>query len=269
MTNAFQRHNIDHLSASTINTFARQPALFVLEKLLKRRTQVGASAHRGSAAEAGIVHGLLDRQAEVEECQAVATQTFDRLTALSPDPRKAKEREAVPLIVARALPELRLYGTPDLIQAKIERELPGVPVPFIGYIDLGWSDHAITMDIKSSLKLSSEISVDHARQVAIYIHNTNHEARVAYCTPNKLGIYRLEHAARHIHDTIAVAKTIERFLSVSDDPMVLAGIVCPDLDSFYYNNPTTAAVAREVFGFAPETIEVVERSPAALTAGIL
>jgi hypothetical protein len=273
MSDAFARHNITHLSASTINTFARQPALFVLEKLLKRRTQVGASAHRGTAAEAGIVHGLLDPRADIEACQAVAVQTFDRLTALSPDPRKTKEREAVPMIVARALPELRLYGVPDMIQAKIERELPGVPVPFVGYIDLGWSEHAITLDIKSQLKLSSEISVDHARQVAIYVHNTNHEARVAYCTPSKLGIYRLEHAARHIHDTIAVAKTIERFLSVSDDPLVLAGIVCPDLTSFYFSDPNTAALAREVFGFAPEIAAPMEhdaRSPAALeTAGNL
>jgi hypothetical protein len=47
MTNAFQRHNIDHLSASTINTFARQPALFVLEKLLKRARR---SARRRIAA---------------------------------------------------------------------------------------------------------------------------------------------------------------------------------------------------------------------------
>lgn len=270
---SFARHGIGHLSASTINTFARQPALFVLEKLLKRRTQVGASAHRGTAAEAGIVHGLLDLNVDIEECQDVARQTFDRLTALSPDPRKAKEREAVPLIVARALPELRLYGVPDMIQTKIERELPGVPVPFIGYVDLGWTEHAITLDVKSQLRLSSEISEDHARQVALYTHGTNHEGRIAYCTPNKMGVYRLQNAARHIHDVIAIAKTIERFLAVSDDPMVLAGIVCPDLDSFYWADPNTAAQAREVFGFAPEIVPPMAdgaRSPAALeTAGKL
>lgn len=271
--NGFQLHNYPSLSASAVNLFAANQAMWVMEKLLKIRTQVGAAAHRGTSVEAGIVHGLLDLKAEVEECQAVALQTFDRLTALSPDPRKVKEREAVPLIVARALPELRAYGTPDMIQIKIERELPGVPVPFIGYIDLGWSEHQITMDIKSQLRLASEISVSHSRQVALYTYGTNHEARVAYCTPQKVGVYRLENAARHIHDIVAIAKAMERFLSMSDDPKVLAGIVCPDLDSFYFADPNTAAIAREVFGFAPEIVPPMAddaRSPAALeTAGKL
>ena len=270
MSNAFQRHGIHHLSASTINTFARQPALFVLEKLLKVRTSVGASAHRGTSAEAGIVKGLLEPDALIEDCQAAALAEFDRRTALSPDPRKAKEREAVPGIVARAIPELRQYGCPDMVQTKIERTIAGVPVPFIGYVDLGWTEHGITLDIKSQLRLSSEISTDHARQVAIYIHGTNHEGRVAYCTPSKIGVYRLENAARHMHDVTNIAKVMERFLSVSDDPKVLAGIVCPDLESYYYSNPMTAALAREAFGFAhptPSHLAEVERSPAAQTVG--
>lgn len=272
MTNAFQRHGIDHLSASTLNTFARQPALFVMEKLLKKRGPVGASAHRGTAAEAGIVHGLLNPEADIADCQAEAITTFDRLTALSPDPRKQKEREAVPQIVARALPELRLYGIPDMIQAKIERELPGVPVPLIGYLDVAWSEHGITLDIKSSLRLSSEISTDHARQVSLYVAGTNHEGRIAYCTPSKIGVYRLENAARHMHDLANIARTMERFLSLSEDPLVLAGIVCPDLESFYYSDPNTAAMTREVFGFHPiaPPMAADARSPAAHeTAGKL
>jgi len=250
--NAFVRHGITHLSASTINTFARQPALFVLEKLLKKRTKVGASAHRGTAAEAGIVYGLMDPAAKIEDCQAVAEREFDKLTALSPDPRRAKERGAVPAIVARAIPELRAYGIPDQVQARIERQIDGVPVPFIGYIDLGWSQHGITLDIKSQLRLSSEISTDHARQVSIYVHDTNNEGRIAYCTPGKIGVYQLANATRHIADVVNITRIMERFLSLSDDPTMLAGLVTPDLDSFYYNDPQTAALTREVFGFAPE-----------------
>lgn len=267
--NAFTRHGITHLSASTINTFARQPALFVLEKLLKKRTKVGASAHRGTAAEAGIVYGLLDPAAKIEDCQAVAEREFDKLTALSTDPRRAKEREAVPAIVARAIPELRAYGIPDQVQARIARQIDGVPVPFIGYIDLGWSQHGITLDIKSQLRLSSEISTDHARQVSIYVHDTNNEGRIAYCTPDKIGVYQLKNVTRHISDVVTISGIMERFLSVSDDPAVLAGIVCFDADSFYYSDPATAALAREAFGFVPEIAgqSGVEHSPAALTAG--
>lgn len=246
--NAFQRHGINHISASTVGLFAAEPALFVMEKLLKRRGSVGAAAHRGTAAEAGIVKGLLDPAAPVEDCQAHAVSEFDRLTALSGDPRKIKEREAVPAIVATGIKELRQYGIPSGVQLKIERELPGVPVPWLGYIDLHWDVHALTLDIKSQLKLSSEISASHARQVSLYVHGTNHEGRIAYITPNKVGVYRLEDQASHIASMVNIAQRMERFLSVSDDPKVLAGIVVPDVDSFYYSDPATRAVAREVFG---------------------
>ena len=267
--NGFERHHVAHLSPSSINLFARQPALWVMEKLLKKRGSVGAAAHRGTSAETGIVHGLLNPTADVAVCQDIAARDFDRLAALSGDPRKDRERGAVPGIVSAALPELRAYGVPDGVQVRIDRTIPGIPVPFLGYIDVQWSQHAITLDIKSQLRLSSEISPDHARQVSIYVHGTNHEGRIAYCTPSKIGVYRLENVAQHIADVVVIAGVMERFLSLSDDPHVLAGLVVPDLTSFYFADPMTAAIAREVFGFASPSAQAAERSPAAPTAGIL
>ena len=267
--NGFQRHGIAHLSPSSVNLFARQPALWVMEKLLKKRGSVGAAAYRGTSAEAGIVHGLLDPMADVAACQDVAEREFDRIAALSGDPRKDRERNAVPGIVNASLPELRAYGVPDGVQVKIEKMIPGIPVPFLGYIDVQWSHHAITLDIKSQLRLSSEISPDHARQVSIYVHGTNHEGRIAYCTPSKIGVYRLENVAQHIADVIVIAGVMDRFLSLSDDPHVLAGLVLPDFNNFAYSDPTTAAMARDVFGFAQPSAQAAERSPAAPTAGIL
>ena len=196
--NGFELHNYKTLSASAVNLFAANQPMWVMEKLLKIRSPVGASAHRGSAAESGIVHGLLNPAASIEECQEIAVAEFDRLTALSADPRRTKERAGVPLIVASAIPELRLYGVPDQIQAKVEREIPGVPVPFIGYIDLGWTEHGIILDLKSSLRVPSEISEPHARQVSIYVHGTNHEGRVAYCGTNKMSVFKLENADQHV-----------------------------------------------------------------------
>jgi len=248
--NAFVTHGITHLSASSLNLFAAEPALWCMEKLLKKRGPVGCAAHRGTAAEAGIVHGLLNPNAEVEACQAVALAEFDKLTIFSGDPRRAKERDAVPAIVATALPELRQYGIPDEVQAKIETRLDGVPIPFVGYVDVGWSAHGITLDIKSQLRLSSEISAGHGRQVGLYIHGTNREGRVAYCTPQKIGVYRLENAESYVADMANIAKRLEAFLSLSNDKARLLAAVCPNLDSFYFSDPTTRSMAKECFGFA-------------------
>lgn len=247
--NAFQRHGIGHLSASSLSTFAAEPALWVMEKLLKRRGPVGCAAHRGTAAETGIVHGLLNPDAAIEDCQAKALAEYDQLTALSGDPKRQKEREAVPAIVATAIPALRPYGIPDGVQLKIERRLDGVPVPFIGFVDLRWGQHGMLLDLKTQLRLSSEISPAHARQVALYAHGTNDAAGICYATPQKVGIYRLENAADHTAAMANIAKRLERFLGVSSDPHELAGIVCPNWDSFYWNEPHTRALGREIFGF--------------------
>ena len=51
--NAFERHGLDHLSASSINLFVAQPAMWAMQKLMGRKTGVGAAAHRGTAVEAG------------------------------------------------------------------------------------------------------------------------------------------------------------------------------------------------------------------------
>lgn len=244
--NGFEKHGITHLSASSVNVFAAEPALWVAERLLKRRGPVGCAAHRGTAAELGIVTGLLDPAASIETCQQAALAEYDRLAALSADPRKLKEREAIPAIVATAIPELRQYGIPQT-QVRVERQLPGIPIPWLGFIDLFFPDSGVVVDIKSQLRLSSDISTSHARQVALYTHGTNHEARVAYCAPSKMAVYRLEDAAAHVAALANIAQRMERFLSLGDAEF-LASFVFPNTDSFYFNEPTTRAICREVYG---------------------
>lgn len=247
--NAFERHGIGHLSASSLSTFAAEPALWVMEKLLKRRGQVGCAAHRGTAAEDGIVHGLLNPDASIEDCQALALVKYDQLSALSGDPKRQKERDAVAPIVATAIPELRKYGIPDGVQLRIERRLEGVPVPFLGFVDLRWSQHGMLLDLKTQLRLSSEISPGHARQVALYAHGTNDAAGICYATPQKVGIYRLEDAATHTAAMANIAKRLEAFLSLSADPHALAAAVCPNFESFYWGDPHTRALGKEIYGF--------------------
>lgn len=247
--NAFERHGIGHLSASSLSVFAAEPALWVMERLLKRRGPVGCAAHRGTAAEEGVVHGLLNPDAAIEACQAIALTKYDQLSALSGDPKRQKERDAVAPIVATAIPELRKYGIPDGVQLRIERRLDGVPVPFLGFIDLRWSSLGMLLDLKTQLRLSSEISPSHARQIALYAHGTNDAAGICYATPQKVGIYRLEDAATHTAAMANIAMRLERFLSVSSDPQELAGIVVPNFETFWWNDPHARASGREIFGF--------------------
>ena len=250
MTSASERHGLKHYSASSCNLFQADPALFVMEKLMGIRSPVGCAAHRGTAAEHGIALGLTKPEAPLEECKAAALLEFDRLSALSTDPNREKERDAVPGIVEQGIAELRPYGVPSHTQHKIEWKHPDLPLPFIGFIDFMWEDHGIVVDLKSQLRLSSEIANNHARQVALYCGSMgdNYDGRICYATPKKAATYRVENMRQHVDALVRVAQTIERFLAIAPTAEELAKVVVPNVDSFYYSDRATRQKAFEIFG---------------------
>lgn len=252
--NGFAIHGLDHLSATSLNLYAAQPALWVVEKLLRRRASPGCAAHRGTAAEHGVGLGLFDPEATVADCQAAALAEFDRLATFSTDPNRAKEREAVPCLVETALAELRQYGPPTppregQRQHRVEVALPDVPVPVIGYQDFVWDAHGIVLDLKTSLRLASNISPAHARQGAVYVAGSNREMRFCYATPKKVAVYALEDTTTPLLTLRHVALRLERFLRLSRDPQELVGLLCPDFESFWWSSPDARALGRDVYGF--------------------
>ena len=249
MKNPFEVHDLQHLSPSTCNLFTNSPAMFVLEKCMKKRSPVGAAAYRGAAVEAGIVEGLLNGSDD-ETCAKIAQVEFDKLTALSGDSRREKEAGAIGDMVKMGLAELRPYGQPTSTQGKIEYHIEGLMVPMIGFYDFEWANHGILTDLKTSHALPSKISTSHARQVALYVaaRGNNLDARLTYVTGKKSATYHLENVAQHVLALEKIALTIQRFLSISDDPLELASIVVPEVDSFYFADPMARKAAFDVWG---------------------
>ena len=247
--NAFERHGMDHLSASSCNLFAAQPALWVMERLLKRKAPVGAAAHRGTAVEVGVALGLENPHLDIDTCVSNAEITYRGLTALSGDPKRESEFEAVGPIVRTVLPELRSYGKNVVCQEKIEWRAEGLSVPFVGYVDFRFTHHQILIDLKTQLRLASEIKRAHARQVASYAgqFGNNISARVTYATPKRTATYQLENIAEHTACLVQIGRAIERFLGVSNDAQELAGLLMPDTDAYYFNDPATRQAAWEVY----------------------
>lgn len=259
MSNSFIRHGITHLSASSVNLFIAQPALWCCSYLLKKRPAVGPAAHRGTSIEHGVEAGLFDPEMPVEECQKMALAKFHSLTRLSADPRIEKERETIAPSVAVALEELRQYGVPDKPeggerQHKLVLNLEGIPVPVWGFLDFEWPNHGIIVDLKSTSRIPSEISDPHARQGAIYTRaGSNVQTRMAYVSPKRIAVYVVEDVARHLSDFINAAQAIERLLSLSDDGEKLTRCFAPDLSSFYWGDASARALAHEIWGAQPTT----------------
>jgi hypothetical protein len=239
---------VERHSPSSLNLFCASPAMYVLERVLGKRQPVGAPAHRGTAVEAGISLGLLDPAASIASCCAQARTTYDRLMALSGDPRREKYGEVIPEMVASGLEELRPYGVPTKTQGFIEWKPEGLQAPIVGYFDFEWGQHGILSDLKTTERLPSEIKLGHARQVALYASSDNFDARITYVTPKRKATYRLDNIREHRDCLRNIAIRVEKFLSLSDEPEFFKSIIMPDLESFYWASPQARQAAWEEWG---------------------
>ncbi len=254
----FATHGIDHLSASNLNLWIAQPAMWAASYLMKRRTPVGPAAHRGTAIECGVEAGLFDPSLPVAECQKIALERYHGLTRLSSDQRIEKERDSIAPSVEVALRELRQYGPPDKPddgrQHKIEIILPGIPIPIIGFLDFRWSSHGIIGDLKTTARIPSAISDAHARQGAIYTRSgSNMQTRMCYVSAKKIAVYVVDDVDYHLGQLTQAAQSIERFLSLSDDSEKLTKCFAPDLSSFYWGDSSARAIAHEIWGLHPNS----------------
>ena len=249
--NPFEVHGIYNVSPSSCNSFVAQPALWVMERVLRKKSPPGAPMHAGTAAEKGIVAGLQNPTASPDFAVEVAMKEWRTLTALCGDPRVAKYNEAIPKMVALGLEHLRPYGAPSHTQGKIEHHVPGLAVPFIGYFDLEWEKDGILTDIKTTMRMPAEVKLAHARQVALYKHaiSDNLDGRVTYVTDKKVETYRVDDTHLHLKALEKIAFTMQRFLALSKDPHELAALVLPDYESFYWNDASVRARGLEVWGF--------------------
>jgi hypothetical protein len=257
--NGFARHGIDHLSASSLNLWAAEPAVWALERLLGHKSPSTAMMARGKAVEEGVHAGLIDPNRPLDGCIAIAQNAFDREMTFNADERKSSERANLAGYVEHGLSELRQYGIPTAYQDRIEIRLDDVTVPIVGYIDWRFDQHGLIVDLKTSDRLPSAISLSHARQGAIYAKaHGNYGMRFAYVKPaaakkdaRSVAVYELERVEmdEQFKALRQIALRLERFLSLSSDAHELCKLIVPDYERFHWQNPTTRARGAEVFGF--------------------
>ena len=132
-------------------------------------------------------------------------------------------------------------------------------MPVIGFIDWRFDEHGLIVDLKTSERLPSAISLSHSRQGAIYARaHGNYGMRFAYVKPTAgkkdgraVVVYELERVEidRQLVALRQIALRLERFLALSSDARELCGLIVPDYERFHWTNPVTRARGAEVFGF--------------------
>lgn len=241
--NVFERHGITHLSASSINLYRAEPALWIMRYLYRVSDDVGPGAWRGSAVEAAIDLTLY-KNCPDEEAIDAALQSFEMNAQGDLDEKVAKERDALPGFVRQATKLLRPLGEPVARQFRVEQWLDGIGVPVIGYVDYLWPE--TLLELKTTLRMPSAPREDHAAQVVSYADATERTAGIAYVTPAKGMIFPslMLDATAARRAMLLGARAIRGMLSRIDSKEHAAAMFSPNLSSFYWTDATKEAAAQ-------------------------
>lgn len=252
--NGFERHNQTHTSASSINMWADAPHMWIAQYLFGKRSVFGSAAKAGMLVEDAVVN-VIAKGFTLDDAINHAIGEYNKFTALSVSDSERKRGEAISGMISLAVDALKQYGQPEFDiepltknskQKKIEVVCNGNgwSIPIIGYIDLHFPQHGIVVDLKSTMRMPSEMSDSHKRQACIYQKAMNNQGvKFLYVTGKKSEIFDCGDVA----DTLAEIKSIlnrqERFLALGDKELLRS--VVPINTNTFYND---ADVTKEVYG---------------------
>ena len=235
--NGFEKHGIDHLSASSLNLWSNAPDVWVMQYMHGMRTPMGPAPWRGICVEDAVV-ATLQGGSEQDAIKA-SLEKFDKRFLIGDD-KTTKERDLIEPMIQLAVEELKEFGTPafpeDGGQEKISitAKGDGWEIPVIGYLDLVFPQHGVVIDLKTTTRVPSSMSAEHRLQRAIYQKaKGNMGVKFLYCSAKKSAM--LEDG--DVVETLAKAKKqigrIEAFLRHCDKDTARA-IVPHSPESFYW-----------------------------------
>ena len=248
MKNAFEKHGLNYLSPSRINTFISNPAMCLLN-IAGFYDSAGPAAWRGTSADKAITRGGMERDVHLDDLITFATEVFDNehresITAVDPE-KIQKERATIPRYVENGVPWIRTLPEIDSAQGKVTVAYEEIPVPVIGYFDLVVGDQV--RDIKTSATTPSKISEAHSRQLAVYWKGTKgRQPWVDYVSKKEVRSFSVDNPEYWERQFILAAKSLERILAYSDDIYECCQLVYPDLDHWMWSS-TMKRTAKDVW----------------------
>lgn len=236
--NPFEKHNIKHLSASSLGMFRTQPALWVIKYLCGFREDAGPAAWRGSAVEAGFTKWLYEANATEQECVDACYERFNADAQGEVSDDITAENANIAPMLKQAITAFPGRTIPIAKQLKVDTWLDGVECPVIGYIDV--IHEGLITDLKTTKACPSEAKPDHCRQMSLYIHGRGYKetGQLLYVTAKKSALYPvdIESAKRHVIDLTRDALALQRFLARVDSGADALGILAPDFDHFMWSD---------------------------------
>ena len=248
----FEKHGIDHLSASSINLWANAPDVWVMQYLHGKRTPFTSPAPwRGICVEDAVVETLMG--GSEQEAIAKALAKFDQRFPIG-DEKTTKERDMVQPMVQLAVEQLMEFGKPEFADAENKQEKisitakgNGWEIPVIGFLDLVFPQHGVVIDLKTTGRMPSTMSAEHQLQRAIYqkAKGGNQSVKFLYVTPKKAAMLEDGDPAEILAQAKVQITRMEAFLRTLDKETAKA-IVPVQPNSFYWKGNET--LRKEFYG---------------------
>jgi hypothetical protein len=253
--NPFEAHNVNHLSASSINEYIQNPTRWLL-KVSGYKENLGIPAFwRGTATDNTIEKSLDDMRLSERSLVDYALGVYDekekeaRQGDLYFDRTKAKaERDMLIEYVKISVPFYRQLGKPIGTQGKIKLEFEEIPVPIIGYYDLYYE--GVVRDIKTTNRMPSKLPNSYSRQLSIYATALEAVPLIDYVYASKtkqmVKTVPVSDIEEHMRVVRRACNSMMELLSYSDDINQIARLLVPDFDDWKWSNKEKEA-AIELF----------------------
>jgi hypothetical protein len=235
----FERHEIRHLSPSSLALYRAAPALWVLRYLFGVRDDETPFAWRGKAVEAAVDAILINGASDGAAIE-LATGAFEAAAQGELAPEVNRERNAIPGMVRQAALAFRRLGTPVARQRRIELWLDGIEIPILGYADYTFPEYVL--DLKTTFAIPSRPRPDHEVQIVTYADALSRRPGLVYISPRRV--------ARYPHNTIDInsarrilhlsARALRAMLAAAESKEAAAALFVPT-DDFRWSNATRCA----------------------------
>lgn len=232
----FSRFGIKHLSPSSLNLFAANAPLWAGKYMFGWTDDAGPAAKRGTAVEAGLDVFLWERNPE--KAMGAALDNFALNTHGIAEADYEKERDLIVPMLKHAMAMLKDTPTPLARQIKVECWFDSVSVPIVGYVDYEWPDKI--RDLKTTLRIPSELKGDHARQVSLYWKKKGKPTSILYVSDKRASEVELnpDEALRHLHDMRRHAEALQHALSRASNRYDFVRCYPVDFDNFRWSDQT-------------------------------
>ena len=237
---SLRRHNVDHVSPSSLNLWLSNPHQWCRRYLLKEPSDSGPAMWRGTAVENGLVHWL--RVEDWDHALYAAYTTFDQNAQGELSDEITAERALIEPML-RQLMKLSWLTPLWATQIKVTHWFHGCDVPCIGYVDLALDGK--DTDLKTTKACPSAPRPAHVRQVALYRAARNKPGTVLYVTKAKTAEYDVTDAMRDeaMRDLEHAAQSLSRFLNKMDTPDEALACLPRNPDDFRTSAPSLRGTA--------------------------